>query len=125
MRGTPQGNTQGNAQDSRAEIEAARRGGLREVARLKGRYVAEVNVGTWIKYDLEGLTKNSIAIVIGTPTSSTSRLSSDGESIDTEYEVRIDETLKGNLYQTQTTRVEMPGGRVVFEPWSPSGNSDH
>lgn len=110
--------TQTPPQDSRQEVQAARRGGLREVARIKGKYVARIDTGSWIKYDIEGLTKNSYAIVIGTPLTHSSRLTADGESIVTEYELRVDETVKGNLYQTQTTKVEIPGGKVVFEDGS-------
>jgi hypothetical protein len=110
--------TQTSAQDSRREIEAVRRGGLREAARITGKYVARVNASTWIKYDLEGLAKNSYAIVIGTPLEHSSQLTDDGTSIVTEYELKINEVLKGNLYQTQTTRVQLPGGKVVFEDGS-------
>jgi hypothetical protein len=95
--------------------QAVRRGGLREAARIKKHYVSTQNTGGWIKYDLESLTKNSFAIVIGTPLVSSSDITTNGELITTEYEVKLREILKGDLKENQVVRVSVPGGKITFE----------
>lgn len=116
VRGVHSQGTQNSAEaQERAIIEAMRRGGLREAARIKGHYVGSINTSHWLKYDLESLTKNSAAVIIGKPLSSASRLSPDGELITSEYQVNINEVLKGNLTPNEKVNLSLPGGVVVFE----------
>jgi hypothetical protein len=96
-------------------VEALRRGDLREAARIKGAYVGDFNPYVWLKYDLEGLTQRSSAIVIGTPTENGSRLHSSGPWVETDYQLKIQRVLKGTVLQGSDIRVSLPGGRVVFE----------
>jgi len=102
-------------QDSQAEIEAMRRGGLREAARIKGHYVNKVGSASWGMYDLESLTKNSLAVVLGTPITSVTRLSDDGELVLTEYDVKVKEAFKGQTYPEQVIKVRLLGGKITFE----------
>lgn len=102
-------------QDSQGDVEAVRRGGLREVARIRGHYVNKVGSGSWGMYDLESLTKNSLAVVIGTPIASVSRLSDDGGLVLTEYDVKVKEVFKGHPYPDQVIKVRLLGGKMVFE----------
>lgn len=116
VRGVRSQGSQNSAEaQERALIEAVRRGGLREAAKLKGRYVASINTSHWLKFDLESLTKNSAAVIIGRPLSSVSRLTPDGEQITTEYQININEVLKGNLTANEKISLSLPGGIVVFE----------
>jgi hypothetical protein len=116
VRGVRSQGSQNSAEaQERALIEAVRRGGLREAAKIKGRYVASINTSHWLKFDLESLTKNSAAVIIGRPLSSVSRLTPDGEQITTEYQININEVLKGNLTPNEKVNLSLPGGTLVFE----------
>lgn len=83
-------------QDRPNLVEAVRRGGLREGARIKGRYVASIRTSGWLKYDIETLVKNSEAVVTATPGNGVSRLTSDSRQIFTDYEVKLDEVIKAD-----------------------------
>lgn len=109
---------QSSGSDDYTEVrDALRRGGLREAAKLKGHYVQDFNPHwDFGRFDIEGLTKNSAIVVVGVPTKKVgSRLSRSGQSIVTEYEVVVKETIKGTISQGGTINVLLPGGRVEFE----------
>jgi hypothetical protein len=107
----------------RATTEAVRKGGLREAAKLRGTFVTTGNPFVWDQYDVGSLAAKSKIIVIGTPTTSMCRLSSDGTYITTDYNVQLEQVLKGDLRLTanpsQTTStsltVKLLGGYVKFE----------
>ena len=100
----------------RREItEAARRGGYRELAKMKGEVVVNRPVNSFVKFDLDSITKKSAAVVIGTAISNLSRLSPDGKQITTDYQFQVSEVLKGKGVETGNIEVSLPGGRVVFE----------
>jgi hypothetical protein len=113
------GNTQSlpnkTSQEPDPVITAIRKGGLREGARIKGHYVATERINGWLMYDLESLANNSVAVIIGTPSSASSRLTASGEGIVTEYKVRIDQVFKGTLKRDELINVITPGGKVTFE----------
>lgn len=102
-------------QDDATLVDAIRRGGLREAARLKGHYVGRVNASQWLKYDLETLTKNSMGVIVGTPVAADSQLSPSGYLITTTYQMKVQQTLKGSLPLGDIINVVLPGGKVVFE----------
>lgn len=106
-----------NRDDLIALRDALRRGGLREAAKLKGNYVAEFDPHwDFGLFGLESLTKNSSAIVVGRILKRLdSRIVADGNLIFTDYEVGMEELLKGNIKQAKTIVVSLPGGRVYFE----------
>lgn len=97
------------------DVKAVRRGGLREAAKRKGHYVSAVRSSGWIKEDVDSLTKNSLAVIVGEPVASTSRLSSNDELITTQYQMKIREVLKGDLVEGRVVKVNVMGGRVTFE----------
>ena len=101
--------------EDRSDVEAVRRGGLREAARIKGKYVTSLRTSYWLKYELESLAKNSANVVVGTPIDSEARLSPDGQTITTEYHFKVLESLKGTLSSGETIVVSLPGGKIVFE----------
>jgi len=102
--------------DVRALREAYERGGLREVAKLKGVYVAESNPHwEWGKFDVETLTKDSAAVIVGRFTKKLDARLIDGKVIFTDYEVAVEDLVKGDLKHAKTIVVTVPGGRVVFE----------
>ena len=104
-----------NPQNSSSDVEAVRRGGLREAARIKDHYVTSLRTSHWLEYDLESLTKNSANIIVGTSVDSAPQLSSDGRIITTEYRIKVQECLKGNLPTGGTIYVSLPGGKITFE----------
>jgi len=108
---------QPSSDDSVALRKAVMREGLRGAAKLRGIYVAEINPHwDWGRFDLEGLTKGSAAVVVGRFTKKMeSRLGSQGMLIYTDYEFSVHEVIKGNTKQDETIAVSLPGGRVVFE----------
>ena len=102
--------------DALALRKAYERGGLREVAKLKGIYVAEHNPHwDWGTFDVESLTKISAAVIIGRFTKKLDARIPDRNVIFTDYEVVVDELVKGNIKQADTIVVTLPGGRVFFE----------
>src|SRR6185295_12651757 len=88
-----------NVPNPQEEVKAIRRGGLREVAKVKGHYISTVRSSGWIKEDVDSLTKNSSAVIVGESGASASELSSNGESITTQYQVKIREVLKGDVIE--------------------------
>lgn len=106
-----------DASDQIALRDALRRGGLREAAKLKGHYVADFDPHwDFSRLDIELLTKNSAAVVVGTMTKKLgSRLTSEGQLIFTDYEVTVQERIKGEVATGARITVSLPGGRVEFE----------
>ncbi len=96
--------------------KAFERGGLREAAKLKGFYVAEYNPHwDWGQFDVESLTKNSAAVIVGRFTRKLDARLLDGKVILTDYEVAVEELLKGDIKPAETIVVSLPGGRIYFE----------
>lgn len=96
-------------------VTAVRKGGLREGARIKKRFVSSEPTTGLVKYDLESLTSHSAAVIMGTPVSSFSSLTANGERITTEHTIRVSRVFKGKLAEEALIRVIVPGGKVVFD----------
>lgn len=114
----PDASGQSNDATDHARLrDALRRGGLREAARVKGRYVATFDPHwDFGQFDVETLTKNSAAVIVGVARRKLgSRLSADGQSIVTDYEIGVTERIKGAMPQGSTVTVSLPGGVVGFE----------
>jgi hypothetical protein len=82
---------------------------------MKGELVVNRPATTFVKFDLDSITKKSAAVVVGTAISNVSRLSPDGQQITTDYQVQVQEVLKGKVEEGGNIEVSLPGGRVVFE----------
>jgi hypothetical protein len=80
-----------------------------------GAYVTKFNVHTWLKFDIESLTKNSADVVVGVASSNASEVSPDGQLIVTDYRVNMTNVLKGKVNSGSDITVHLPGGRVEFE----------
>ena len=109
------------AQSERSELtDAVRKGGLREAARLKGNYVITVKP-TWdaVFADVESLTSHSEIVILGAPTQSSCRLSSEGDTVITDYEVSVMDVLRGKNQPGTSIIVSALGGLVRF----PDGTS--
>lgn len=115
--GQPSNAQSNNAPDRIAIRDALRRGGLREVAKLKGHYVLEHDPHwDFGLFDLESLTKNSTAVIVGVPTKKLGeRLVLQGELILTNYEVSVQEVIKGDIKLGETVTVGLIGGHIQFE----------
>ena len=103
------------ADTSSEDVQAIRRGGLREAARIRGHYVGSIRASHFLKYDLESLTAHSGNIIIGSPIDNSIHLSSDGQMITTWYRIKIRRSMKGKLQPNETVTVSLPGGKLVFE----------
>lgn len=117
-RGIRQSEAQENAVKDQAAIrDALRHGGLREAAKLKRHYIEDFDPHwDFGLFDIESLTKNCAAIVVGLPSKNLGgRLSGGGQVILTDYEVVVQETIKGTPTPGSTIKVSLPGGRVEFE----------
>jgi len=103
--------------ERRALVDAIRRGGYREAARIKGHYVGTFDPHwDWVQLDIESLAKNSEAIVVGTPSKNLGgHLAAGGQSIATDFEMTVQEVIKGDIRQGSNIKVTLPGGRVNFE----------
>jgi hypothetical protein len=107
---------QNDRDEQKKMTEAIQRGGYREAARVKGHYVGTVDpYWDWANFGLESLTKSSAAVVIGIPERSRGRLEANGETIVTEFDVRVKETIKGIQAENSIVKVALLGGRVDFE----------
>jgi hypothetical protein len=93
--------------------------GVEGAARLKGHYVAVGNAPCWPSYTLEMITKNSGLVVVGTPLTNVCKIDSEGDGITTDYQVSVNEAIKGNVARGSVITVSLPGGRVEF----PDGTS--
>jgi hypothetical protein len=103
--------------DFRTVRDALRRGGLREAAKVKGHYVRDVdpNWDTGL-FNIENLTKNSMVVVVGTVVKNRgARLSAADQLIVTDYEVVVDETMKGGPVKGDTITIALVGGSVEFD----------
>lgn len=101
---------------SPGQIKAAlRRGGIREAAKLKKHYEDTFDPNwDWAQLDIEGLTKNSLAVVTGVPMTSSTQLSADGQLIVTNYTFAVQEVLKGDIRPASSIKVSLPGGIIEF-----------
>lgn len=108
---------EGSANDFIKVRDALRRGGLREAAKVKGHYIGDFDPHwDFGRFDIEALTKNSTAVVVGTVTRKLAeRLAENDQIIFTDYEVMINETIKGVPTKGSTITIALPGGRVNFE----------
>jgi hypothetical protein len=105
-----------SVEDRLAIRDALRRGGVREAARLKGKYVAEHDPHwDFGLFTIEALTKNSAAVFVGHVKKKLGARIPGIRLIFTEYEVIIDELMKGNVKQGQSIVVLLPGGKIEFE----------
>jgi len=96
--------------------DAITRGGLRAAAKLKGNYVAEFNPHWDLgRFDVESLTKGSAGVIVGRFTKKLDPRLIEGRVIFTDYEVSVEEVVKGDQKQGETIVVSLPGGRIFFE----------
>jgi hypothetical protein len=104
-------------EEQRALKEAYERGGLREVAKLKGGVYVSKRDPHWRygSFDIESLTKNSVAVIVGRFTKKLNARLIDGKTIFTDYEVAVEELVKGDLHQAKTIVITVDGGRFFFE----------
>jgi len=85
-----------------------------------GKYVSTLNTSRKFFYpDIDALAGRSSAIIVGTTLKNKSRLTTDKAHIITDYDVRVEQVLKGGVQQGSTVNVIMHGGRVEF----PDGTS--
>lgn len=98
-----------------ALTEALRRGGIEAATEIDPNYVGTHNPHPgWLDYDIEMLTEKSRAIIIGVPLKNRGRLNASGSSLNTVYDVLVEEVVKGDVEQGSTVKVALSGGKVSF-----------
>jgi len=108
--------TQEPLNDNKKMVDAIRRGGLKEAAKLKRHYIATEDPNwDWANFNLEQLTKTSVAVIVGVPQTSVVQLSPTGDKITTNYKVEVENVIKGHLVASDIVEVSMLGGRMEFE----------
>lgn len=107
---------EGSYDEWRAVVDALRREGLKGAAKIKGDYVQYVDPHPdWLSLDLEKLTRNSDAVILGVPVKNVCKLAANDRLIVTEYDVVVKQVLKGNPQPGDTIKVALLGGKVKFE----------
>ncbi|HEU4765815.1 MAG TPA: hypothetical protein VFS77_00535 [Pyrinomonadaceae bacterium] len=96
-----------SAKDPRTLQEKARRGGGKLVSNLDFNTSAQ-------KASLKDVVSGSQLVVIATTESNVCRMSEDGKTIRTLYQVHIEEVLKGQGQPGRKITVGLPGGKVGF-----------
>ncbi len=113
---TRQQESQGDKYEKEIALRnALRNGGIRAAAELERNYVGIFDPNPdWLKFNVEKLTKNSQAVIIGVPSRNRGKLSKNAEFLYTLYDVKVQEVLKGNIAAGNTIKVALPGGKVSF-----------
>lgn len=108
---------EGSTNDFVMVRDALRRGGVREAAKVKGHYVGEWDPHyDFGLFDIESLTKGSSAVVVGTVVKSLgTRVAEEDQFILTDYEVVVNEILKGVPMKGGIITIALIGGKVEFE----------
>lgn len=97
-------------------VDALRRGGIREAARIKGKYVSTKRTSWDVVFaDIEALTSHSRSVILAMPTESSSRVSPAGDTILTDFKVNVLDVLKGKVQPGGSLVVTTIGGFVRFE----------
>lgn len=116
VRQSGRGSQEVSYEERRAIVAALRREGLRGAAKIKGNYVQTFDPHPdWLSFDLEKLTQKSEAVVLGVAVKNRCDITPDGQLVMTEYDVVVQEVLKGNIRQGDSIKVALVGGKVMFE----------
>jgi hypothetical protein len=106
----------GANEEHRRAVDAARQGGIREAAKIKGSFVVtDFAKAEGVYSGLDSLASHSDVVIVGTPSQNVCRVTPDGRYITTDYEVVAQEVFKGRVRKRDTVKVSLPGGRVQFE----------
>lgn len=111
---------EGRSADEDAEIrrkrdEAYRAGGLRAAATVTGSYRQIVSAHGGNNADtLEFLTKYSPIIIVGQILSNRTALNAPGTEITTDYEVFVEQSLRGHYMPAEKLTMSVVGGRIGF-----------
>jgi hypothetical protein len=75
--------------------------------------VREVDDPEWRQgLSLSEMMQRSSLVIVGDALSGTSRLSQNGQTITTDYQIRVRETIKGSLAPRSIVSVSLPGGMI-------------
>lgn len=102
-------------QNDPAVMAAMRDGGLRAAAKVSGG--AYVGVTEWIPevaHTMESLVKQADVVLIGTLVENLAHLSASGEYITTDYRMRVQRRLKGDIRPQADVVFQVMGGKVQF-----------
>ena len=92
---------------------------LKAKAKEDRRFILTENpVGPGGYANLSALVGESAAVLVGTPQTNISRLTTDGTNITLDYQVKVEYVYKGNLRENDIVTISLPGGMVKFEDGS-------
>ena len=109
---------QDDPETSKRVSEARAKGGLRAAAAVTGTYLTSVNQHCGPTDTVETLVDYSSVIVVGRIASNRCWLNAKGELITTDYEVVVEQSLKGWPSPADRLTMSVAGGRLVFEDGS-------
>src|SRR6266498_2125773 len=87
---------------------------LRVLASQSGNYVSYLSPNVYPRYDFNQLVAQSTDIVTGIAGTNVCKLSPEGTSITTDFQVTVQSVVKGNLPVGSSITVSLPGGKAVF-----------
>ncbi len=80
-----------------------------------GKYIGDEHADFSVIYDdIKGLARQSSAVIVGAVLSNKCVLSANEETITTDYQVSVQEVIKGRLQTGSTITVQLPGGLKSF-----------
>lgn len=89
---------------------------IKELAKQEHDLVAYQGLNNSAQYtDLNELASHSTAIIIGTAQHNSCQLSADEKRITIDYEVAVQDVIKGDLQKGRALTVSLPGGKVRFD----------
>ena len=100
------------------QLAAFKKGGLREAARITGSYLVSVMQPDVEVKQLVDLVRPSVMIVRARVGENRSWIDETGQTVTTQYRVRVTAAEHGNSHVGQDVTVVVPGGRVEFEDGS-------
>jgi hypothetical protein len=103
----------------RADDNLKDRRPLKDKAKNNGRYVATEYPPTLTRFNtLDALARSADAIVIAKAIDNASRISSDGMTVTTDYQLKVEHGYKGKLAEGGSISVSLPGGLTRFSDGS-------
>ena len=103
-------------------------GSLKEKAKSTegGHFMGYATPGKDVRFrSIAEVAESSSAVIIGTPQSNRCRLSEDETSITINYQVNVQEVIKGDIQPGSTLTVKLPGGKVTFADGTSAESNAH
>lgn len=98
--------------------KAWKEGGLRAAAAVTGTYRLTMSANNLNADSIDFLIQHSPLIVVGQVLTNRTWLNARGDLITTDYQIAVEQALKGHARPADRITVSMPGGKIAFEDGS-------